>query len=64
MRGFSDKELLDPNFPSPRLKNHRELRHKYYRDQAAREKRSKAIQLYSKGWIAILWDLWKGYKLK
>lgn len=59
---FKDDQLLDPKFPRPQLKNHRALRHAYYRAQAAQEKRSRAIQLYSKGWIFILRDLLKGGK--
>lgn len=59
-RQFSDEEILDSSFPDPRMReaDHRPLRHEWYRQRAAREKRSKAIELYSRGWFFLLWDLW------
>lgn len=62
-RMFSDKEILDPEFPDVRMKSadHREARHRYYRKQVTEEKRKTALVLYKDGWIAILWRLWHGF---
>ena len=58
-RGFTDAEILDNNFPNPQMnvKEHRLARHQYYRQQVQQIKNRTAIQLYSKGWVGILWDL-------
>lgn len=61
-RTFPNSELTDNTFPDPRMNEseHRAARHAWYRRRAAEEKRSKAIELYSRGWFFLLWDLWTG----
>jgi hypothetical protein len=58
-KGFTDAEIMDDSFPNPHMsiKNHREARHKYYRDKTTKEKNKNAVQLYKKGWVGILWDI-------
>jgi hypothetical protein len=62
-RGFRDSEILDREFPDPRMVEgtHRPLRHMFYRKQAAGAKRRKAILLYRDGWVGILWSLLVGH---
>jgi hypothetical protein len=59
-RKFKDAELLDPQFPDVRLpaREHREQRHRFYRQRAHEEQRKTAITLYRDGWIGILYRLW------
>lgn len=65
-RQYSDDELLAPNFPDPRMSEteHRPARHHFYREQAAEQKRRKAVVPYRDGWVGVLWDLWMGSDMK
>jgi hypothetical protein len=58
-RKFTDAELLNPQFPDVRLPaaEHREQRHRFYRQQVAEMKRRSAVTLYRDGWIGILYRL-------
>ena len=65
-RAFTDTELTDQSFPDPRMpeQQHRPARHAWYRRKAAEGKQPTAIQLYSRGWFYLLWDLWTGNKIE
>lgn len=61
--GYSDKEILNQEFPDPRMAetDHRPLRHAFYRKQVEEVKRKKAIVAYSDGWVGILWSRLVGH---
>jgi hypothetical protein len=48
MRTYTDNQLLDPCTPDPRMT--RETRWNWHRQQAAEEKRSKAVVLRGEYW--------------